>query len=239
MNGCAYKWAVGVALALVCSAGFAETANVAVELAMGETVAPAGSAVVREGRLLIAARFAVSQLGYAREDGYKAVTLKVFGHVLLLREGAEVCSYDGEETGLEAPAAMVEGELYCPAKVLLRPLGAGVKKVGEGRFRIAAPGAHIREIRQGSRNESVRVVIDLSEAVPFRCKVQSGALVVLIPVRADGQGRRNLLRQLQFNEALVPTVTETMTKVGRRSISATSAASRRRCSRWATRHGSR
>jgi hypothetical protein len=203
---------VGVLLAAVCSAGPAETANVAVELAVGEMVAPASSAIMCDGRLLIAAQFAVSHLGYAREDSYKAVTLKVFGHVLLLRDGAAICSYDGEELELDAPAVMIDGELYCPAKVLLRPFGAVVKKVAEGQFRIDAPGAHIRDIRQGSHNESVRVVIDLSEAAPFRCRLQAGAVVVLIPVGADEQGRRNLLRQLQFSEELVPTVTESHDK---------------------------
>ena len=212
MTRYAYKWLVGVVLALVCIPGLAETGSVAVELAVGEAVAPAGSAIVREGRLLVAAQFAVSQLGYAREDGYQAVTLKVFGHVLLFRDGVSICSYDGEELELDAPAAMVEGELYCPARALLRPFGAAVKKVGEGQFRIEAAGAYIRDIRQGSHNESVRVVIDLSAAVPFRCKLQPGALVVLIPVGADALGRRNLLRQLQFNETLVPTVTESHDK---------------------------
>ena len=76
-----YTWMVGVALVGVCSAGLAQTDSVAVDLAVGEMTAPAGSAIVREGRLLVAARFAVSDLGYAREDGYKAVTLKVFGHL--------------------------------------------------------------------------------------------------------------------------------------------------------------
>ncbi len=207
-----YRWIAVLAMTLNCGLVFADGAALEVELLAGAIAVPDGTAIVRDGWLLIADSFAEAHLGYTRQVGDKAVTLKAYGHEWVFREGAKVCSCDGEQVALDAPAALIGEQFYCPARALLEPLGARVRKLEEGSFELELPRAHLLNIRQGSHGDKVRVVLDLSAPVPFEWESASHALGLLIPVLPDPQGRNDLLRQLQFKEALVPTVTENRDK---------------------------
>ncbi len=203
-----YTWIAALAVLLHCGWLWADGAALEVELLAGEIAVPDGAAIVRDGRLLIADSFAEAHLGYTRQVDGQVVTLKAYGHQWTFREAAEVCSCDGQPVALEVPAVLIGEEFYCPAHVLLEPLGAAVRKLDQARFELELPGTHLLDIRQGSHDDKVRVVIDLSAPVPFESQLASHALVLRIPVLPDPQGRNDLLRQLQFSESLVPTVTE-------------------------------
>jgi len=179
-----------------------------VDLLAGGIAAPSGAAIIRDDRLLIADSFAESGLGYTREVDDDTVTLRAYGHVWVFRDGQRVCSCDGQTMDMSTEAVVIGEEFYCPARPLLEPLGGRVYEVEDGRFGLELPRAHVLNIRQGSHGDKVRVVIDLSRPVPFQRGVMSSAIALRIPLLPDPEGRHDLIRQLDFSEQLVPTITE-------------------------------
>ncbi|MFO7946206.1 MAG: phosphodiester glycosidase family protein [Armatimonadota bacterium] len=170
--------------------------------------APEGSAIVRDGRLLVATDYVQQHLGYECTEDDDGVNLQIYGHSWRFREGEETCTFDGERRTLPVAAQTHDGRFYCPAQILLEPVGITVYSMGSGCFGLEFPRAHVTQIRRGTHSEYVRMVIDLSGPVPFSYAQRGGRFHLRVPLDDDPDAPRNLLRQLHYESSLVPVVTE-------------------------------
>jgi hypothetical protein len=190
----------------VCLSAQAQPADV--ELRIDGNPVPPGGAVVVDGRLLIADTFAEEMLGFTREPGDSSGSLKWFGHQWQFRAGQTTGVVDGQTVQMDVAPQLLGGKLYCPAGVLLQPLGAAVERLDDGAYRLRLPRAMVTSVRQGLHEQSVRIVIDLSGPAAFSRRAAPGRFTLRVPLPDTPEGRCTLLSQHSFADALVPTVTE-------------------------------
>ena len=192
----------------LCACLSAQAQPVDVDLRIDGNPVPPGGAVVVDGRLLIADTFAEQMLGFTREPGESSGILKWFGHQWQFRAGQATCLVDGQTVQMDVAPQVLGGKLYCPAGVLLQPLGATVERLNDGAFRLCLPRATVKSVRQGLHEQSVRIVIDLSGPAAFSRHAASGRFTLNVPLPDTPEGRGTMLSQHSFADPLVPTITE-------------------------------
>ena len=202
------NWTIGLALLLTSAPLLAQTQAPDADTQAGLIRLPHSATLVQDGDLLLSDSFLRSQLGYSITTEGTRTSVKIFGHAWVLRDGASICTVDGVERPVSAPVRRVGDSIYLPAETLLQPIGARLRQVEGGLFAIEPPRVQVRDVRQGTHPDRVRLVIDLVQPAPFSWEVRGGAVVLRIPTVADEEGRESLLRQLSFPETLLPTVTE-------------------------------
>lgn len=186
----------------------AATTVVPATLLVGDDLTPANTAVVADGRLLMSSEFMQTALGYSVQVAADGTGVSIFGHRWHFKTGAPECKYDGATAKLDAAALVADQQVYLPATTVIGPMGGQVTKAADGRFHMELPGANIGSIRQGVHSDKVRMVVDLSAPTLFKCNFASGALILYIPVMPHPDGRNTMMRQLRFEDQLVPFLTE-------------------------------
>lgn len=187
-----------------------ETNAVPVPLTInGRAVEAETPALLQEDFLLISGSVLQSELGLNVETAEKGLwRVKGYERQLLLRPDSRTYSLDGEELQAAIAPLLRGAELYLPLQMLLRPFGFTVDH-NEG-WQIATPPASVLNLRQGSHPDRVRFVVDLSAPALFRWYEEPGKLIVEFPAAPDLQGRNNMLRLHDFDDALAEEVMESL-----------------------------
>lgn len=167
------------------------------------------AALLQDGSLLVSGEALVSELGLnlsAEENGLWR--LRGYERQLLLRPDSRAYRLDGQE--LQAPTSPVlrGSDLFIPAQILLQPFGLTVGHATG--WELTSLAAAVSGVRQGTHEDRVRFVVDLSSPALFRWYEEPGKLVLEFPSPPDAVGRTRVLRLHQFQDELAGQVTESL-----------------------------
>lgn len=166
-------------------------------------------ALLQDDFLLISGSVLVSELGLKVEAADKGLwRLKAYDQQFLLRPDNRTYQLNGKEALAPTAPVLVGAELYIPVQILLQPFGFTVEH-GE-RWNVATLAAGVSGVRQGAHPDKVRYVVDLTAPALFRWYEEPGKLIVEFPATPDLQGRTNMLRLHEFDDALSEQVTESL-----------------------------
>ena len=151
----------------------------------------------------------MSELGLNVEAADKGLwRLRGYEQQFMLRPDNRTYTLNSQVRQAPTAPVLVGSDLYIPVQILLQPFGFTVEH-GD-RWNIATPAAGVTGVRQGTHPDRVRYVVDLTAPALFRWYEEPGKLIVEFPATPDQQGRSNMLRLHEFDDALSEQVTESL-----------------------------
>lgn len=161
-----------------------------------------------DGRLLLTAEGLAHGLGLTvmRDAAGGPWIIRGFGHSVLIRPGNTTYAVDGETRTAEATPVLRDGALAVPLEMLRGAFSIAdqvYREDGASVHVLSTPGVDVTDVRQGSHDDSVRFVLDLSGPTGFTWSAGDGLLTLELPApREEGSWSRSV-RLLRFDDPLV------------------------------------
>lgn len=193
--------------ALVIAGAASAVADVPCTVVINGRALEAGEGLTDEaGNLLLSEQALRQGLGLTverAEDG--PWTVRGFGRRLLVRPGSSSFSVNDEMSRAEIAPQLRDGRLFVPLQMAQAVLDISLDRQVEGAASIwllNTPGSAVLDAREGRHGDSARIVLDLERPTGFSWWVEGNAVVIELPIPADGQ-RAHSVRLLSLRDELV------------------------------------